>query len=158
MTPVENAEEETPEKEALESSTMAETAIIELAHVRATNQEASEVNKMKVSSDLASLAAETAPTFVSADAEVVSLASSISEHTPSLSVKVWDKKTMFADYVRDSLSFQGRQHRDVVMLFESPSTSCSTSSFFNSQVYKFHDYPLPSQASAKLPWDRSVTQ
>lgn len=34
------------------------------------------------------------------------------------------------------------------MLFESPSTSTNDSSFFNSQVYKFHDYP-PASSKTK---------
>jgi hypothetical protein len=105
-------------------------------------------------------AAEATPTvvtFASSDNESASLVSSISDlgvMTPSSAssspaynvVKQWDKKTKFSDYVRDGLSYLQRESEDVIMLFESPSTANRESSFYNCQVYKFHDYPPASDA------------
>lgn len=90
----------------------------------------------------------TVVTFVSGD-ESASLVSSISDLAvppPACGVRNWDKSTRFADFVRDGLRYQKRDDTNVVMLFESPSTANSESSFYNCQVYKFHDYPPMSNA------------
>ena len=89
-------------------------------------------------------------TVVSAD-ESASIVSSISDQdllTPSFRVQSWDKKTHYSTFIRDSLRYLKRNEHDVVMLFESPSTADKESAFYNSQVYKFHDYP-PASAPYK---------
>ena len=63
---------------------------------------------------------------------------------PSLRLQFWDKKSGYSDYIREGLRYLGRcgdESSEVVMLFESPSSSRADSTFFNCQVYKFHDYP-----------------
>lgn len=86
-------------------------------------------------------AAET-KTVVSAD-ESASLVSSVSDfdYAPAFRVKQWDRATLYSDMIRDGLRYLKKSDKDVVMLFESPSTSNSETSFFNSQTFKFHDYP-----------------
>lgn len=63
-------------------------------------------------------------------------------------VEGWDGKTLFSDYVKSGLEHLERDTSNIVMVFESPSSSSKDSSFFNSNVYKFHDYP-PSAGSTK---------
>lgn len=82
--------------------------------------------------------------------EAASIVSSLSdlELMPSFRVHAWDKKSGYSDFIRDGLAQQNQGGKDVIMLFEAPSTSTSESSFFNSQVFKFHDYP-PSAGATK---------
>jgi hypothetical protein len=68
--------------------------------------------------------------------EAASIVSSLSdlELMPSFRVHAWDKKSGYSDFIRDGLAQQNQGGKDVIMLFEAPSTSTSESSFFNSQV------------------------
>jgi hypothetical protein len=80
-----------------------------------------------------------------------SLISSISDvdfFHPSLFIKQWDHKTLFSDFIQEGLISMEKKSTNVVMLYESPSSSSHETSFFNSQVYKFHDYP-PSPVAYK---------
>lgn len=84
--------------------------------------------------------------------ETASLISALTEveapTTSGFKVKSWNGKTLFSDFIQEGLLYQKRKSNDVIMLFESP-TSCTSadSSFYNSQVYKFHDYPR-----SEAPW------
>jgi hypothetical protein len=79
--------------------------------------------------------------------ETSSVVSALSDVLPpSCGVKWWDKKSRFADHVRDGLHYLKRDDSNVVMLFESPSSANAESSFYNCQVYRFHDYPPVSNA------------
>jgi len=83
--------------------------------------------------------------------ETASLISSISdtEFHPSFRLEQWDRKLFFSDFIRNGL--EATTHKDaadIIMLYESPSSSSHETSFFNSQVYKFHDYP-PSPVTYK---------
>jgi hypothetical protein len=82
--------------------------------------------------------------------ETDSLISSISDvdFHPSPFIKQWDHKTLFSDFIQDGLILMKKKSTNVVMLYESPSSSSHETSFFNSQVYKFHDYP-PSPVAYK---------
>jgi hypothetical protein len=76
--------------------------------------------------------------------DTASLVSSISEsenYAPCFRVKAWDRKTRYSDLIADGLRYKNRDTSNVILLFESPSTSTTDSSFYNGQVYKFHDYP-----------------
>jgi hypothetical protein len=76
--------------------------------------------------------------------ETDSLISSISDvdfFHPSLFIKQWDHKMLFSDFIQEGLHSMQKKITNVVMLYESPSSSSHETSFFNSQVYKFHDYP-----------------
>jgi ATP-grasp domain len=81
---------------------------------------------------------------------------------PALPVHAWDRVSHYSDLIQKGIDWQ-RAHgkpelvasveRDVetdrnkvLMLFEAPS---SASQFFNSQVYRFHDYPPPVSPLAK---------
>lgn len=88
-------------------------------------------------------------TVTSAD-ESASVGSSVSdlEFVPSFRVKSWDKKSGYSDYIRDALQYLKRNDSNVIMVYEAPSTAASDSSFFNSAVYRFHDYP-PAQSKTK---------
>jgi hypothetical protein len=70
-------------------------------------------------------------------------------HHYLLSVRTWDEQMHYSDLVRDGLDFLGRSSDDVVMLFESPSSCSHGSSFYNDQVFKFHDWPPPKSFHAK---------
>lgn len=82
-------------------------------------------------------------TVTTADNESSSIISSVSdpEFGTVFRVKPWDKMTRFADYIADGLRYLKKDDKSVVMLYESPSSANSESTFFNCQVYKFHDYP-----------------
>lgn len=92
------------------------------------------------------------PETVSSTDDSASLISSLSDQvfSPVDGVKNWDKKKGFSDYVREGLRYLKRDDSNVVMLFESPSTANSECKFFNSQVYKFHDYPPTSSAAKSI--------
>jgi hypothetical protein len=79
-------------------------------------------------------------TVVSDSASVVSSLSD-QELTDNFRVHAWDKKMGYSDFVHDGLRSLNKDNDEVVMLFEAPSSSSEGSSFFNSNVYKFHDYP-----------------
>lgn len=99
--------------------------------------------------DGTSLTVET-QTITTDDSE--SLVSALSEvgffSSPSLRVCDWDKKRHYSDLIREGLVATKRNPSNVVMLFESPSSSSHDTSFFNGQAFKFHDYP-PSAAILK---------
>src|SRR3569832_390536 len=106
----------------------------------------------EVAKPQSSQAPETRTVVSSAD-ESASIVSSVSDldFAPSFRVKSWDKKSGYSDYIRDGLRYLNRKETDVVMLFESPSSASADSTFFNCQVYKFHDYPpCSSQTKAVL--------
>lgn len=68
---------------------------------------------------------------------------------PVINIKPWDKKSGFSDLIRDGLRYLMKKHdtgvsdesSSVVMLYESPSSSSTETSFFNSGVFRLHDYP-----------------
>jgi len=93
------------------------------------------------------------PTEEASSSETVSVISAVSLPTlasPSFSesssndsfkVEQWDGKMMYADYIRDGLRYLGKEWDNVVMLYESPSSSSTETSFHNNQVFAYHDYP-----------------
>lgn len=56
-------------------------------------------------------------------------------------VQQWDGKTYFADFVHQGLVDLKLDKSNVVMLYESPSSSSHETSFYNSQVFNYHDFP-----------------
>ena len=60
----------------------------------------------------------------------------------------WDGKKFYSDFIKEGLEYQKRDLH-VVMLFESPSTSTSESSFHNKTKFKFHDWPPPKSTMSK---------
>ena len=81
--------------------------------------------------------------------ETESLISGISDYdfAPSFRCKSWNGKARYSDMIQDGLRYLKKDTSNVVMLFESPSTSAQDSSFYNGQVYKFHDWPPAPSAS-----------
>jgi hypothetical protein len=71
---------------------------------------------------------------------VISSISDVDFHS-SLHIRQWDRKKLYSDFIQDGLVSLNKRCMDVVMLYESPSSSSHETSFFNSQVYKFHDFP-----------------
>jgi hypothetical protein len=88
-----------------------------------------------------------------ANSETESLVSSISDPlaspasldtiTPAqtFAVAQWDGQQYFADLVRDGLAALHKDNTNVLMLYESPSSSSTETSFYNSQVFNYHDFP-----------------
>lgn len=64
-------------------------------------------------------------------------------------VKDWNGKKGYSDFIKEGLKYKGMQDKHVVMLFESPSTSTSESSFHNKSKFKFHDWPPPKSTKSK---------
>jgi hypothetical protein len=83
--------------------------------------------------------------------ETASIASALSdpELTASFHVHAWDKKMGYSDLIRNGLRSLNKDNGEIIMLFESPSSSSTETSFFNSSAYKFHDYP-PSCSAYKM--------
>jgi ATP-grasp domain len=82
-----------------------------------------------------------ASSVVSSVSDDLDFAVAASSSLSAFRVKPWDLKSGYSDYIRDGLRYLNRNDAEVVMLFESPSSASSDSTFFNCQVYKFHDYP-----------------
>lgn len=47
----------------------------------------------------------------------------------------------YSELVKEGLEYLGKDASKVIMLYESPSSSSHETSFFNSQVFNYHDYP-----------------
>jgi len=56
-------------------------------------------------------------------------------------VRDWDGLKMYSDFVREGLQQLGQETDGVLMLYESPSSSSENTSFHNSQVFNYHDFP-----------------
>jgi hypothetical protein len=94
---------------------------------------------------------KTIDTADDASASLVSAMSDLDFATPQFRICNWDKTTKYSDYIRSGLEYNAKlqQHvteTETIMLFEAPSTTSNTSSFFNSQCFSFHDYPPSSTA------------
>ncbi|KAL7573575.1 hypothetical protein ACA910_008711 [Epithemia clementina (nom. ined.)] len=117
--------------------------------------------------ETASLADETVSLDTNLSETVVSSTATTTAFSSSCSGKVqgWNGKSLFSDLVQQGLRYQQQQqqqqrrkeeeedHQDIIMLFESPTAFSQQQhqqdslEFYNSQVYKFHDYPRSPQPS-----------
>jgi len=67
----------------------------------------------------------------------------------------WAGKRYYSDYIKAGIEYKQTKdpnyipHNDVVMLFESPSSSATDSSFHNASKYRFHDWPPPKSSKSK---------
>jgi len=67
----------------------------------------------------------------------------------------WGGKRYYSDYIKAGIDYKRKEdpdyipHQDVVMLFESPSSSATDSSFHNASKYRFHDWPPPKSSRSK---------
>jgi len=66
-----------------------------------------------------------------------------------LKVKTWDGTKFYSDYIKEGLEYNKTEYKQVIMLFESPSSSTADSSFHNKDKYKFHDWPPPKTSKSK---------
>ncbi|EEC51929.1 predicted protein [Phaeodactylum tricornutum CCAP 1055/1] len=66
-----------------------------------------------------------------------------------LQVKDWDMQTFYSDYIQQGREYLKETNNNVIMLFESPSSSTADSSFHNKTKYKFHDWPPPVSTRSK---------
>ncbi|KAL3905413.1 MAG: hypothetical protein SGILL_009688 [Bacillariaceae sp.] len=69
-----------------------------------------------------------------------------------LKVKQWDGTKFYSDYLKEGLEYSGIKIEDydkVVMLYESPSSATTESSFHNRDKFKFHDWPPPKNTLSK---------
>lgn len=60
---------------------------------------------------------------------------------PVHSVRWWDGRKFFSDFVQDGLKAQKSEDSSICMVFENPSTSPQEASFFNGNTFKFHEFP-----------------
>ena len=58
------------------------------------------------------------------------------QSTRDFPVYAWDGKKMYSDLISEGLQQLGKDTKDVLMLYESPSSSLKDTSFQNSQVFK----------------------
>ena len=76
--------------------------------------------------------------------ETLSLISSLSDTdlNPAFRCKAWDGVSGYSDLIQEGLRYLKREESNVVMIYESPSSSAAQdTSFYNDQVFKFHDWP-----------------
>jgi hypothetical protein len=66
-----------------------------------------------------------------------------------LKVHNWDCKTMYSDFIKQGLEYNKLQPSSVIMLFESPSSCTTESSFYNANTFRFHDWPPPKTLHSK---------
>lgn len=65
-------------------------------------------------------------------------------------VEEWDLQKGLSDLIMDGLCYKGVKDKNVIMLFESPSSfSFLDASFVNQNNYKFNDWPPPKSALTK---------
>lgn len=67
----------------------------------------------------------------------------------TFTVKDWDGKLCYSDLIQKGMQYVKRGDEKVVMLFESPSSSSTNSSFHNASKFKFHDWPPPKSTKSK---------
>ena len=58
------------------------------------------------------------------------------QSTRDFPVYAWDGKKMYSDLISEGLQQLGKDTKDVLMLYEAPSSSLKDTSFQNSQVFK----------------------
>jgi len=67
----------------------------------------------------------------------------------------WSGKHYYSDYIKAGIEYKQKQDpeylpkKDVVMLFESPSSHFTDSAFHNASKYRFHDWPPPKYSRSK---------
>lgn len=86
--------------------------------------------------------------------ESATFIASLAEHDFSslkLKCKDWDPESMkgYSEYIKEGMEYLKRDPSNVIMLFESPSSSTAESSFHNKQQFKFHDWPPPKSTKSK---------
>jgi hypothetical protein len=84
--------------------------------------------------------------LVSSISDPLAASLDVSEHSAkgrkrSLAVNKWDGVTYYAGMVKEGLDYLGKESDKVLMLYESPSSSSTETSFYNSQVFNYHDFP-----------------
>lgn len=57
------------------------------------------------------------------------------------SVRWWDGKKFFSNFVQDGLRSLNSDETKICMVFENPSTSPQEATFFNGNTFKFHEFP-----------------
>jgi len=65
-----------------------------------------------------------------------------------LKVRNWKGTKFYSDYIKEGLEYLD-QEDNVMMLFETPSSSSSSNSFHNKSSFKFHDWPPTKESRAK---------
>jgi ATP-grasp domain len=71
--------------------------------------------------------------------------------TSKITVKDWDPASMkgYSEYIKEGMEYLQKDPSNVVMLFESPSSATTESSFHNNKQFKFHDWPPPKSTKSK---------
>jgi hypothetical protein len=69
-------------------------------------------------------------------------------------IRNWGGKRFYSDYIKAGMDYKKKQNpamadRNVVMLFESPSSSATDASFYNKNKFRFHDWPPPKSSKSK---------
>jgi hypothetical protein len=69
--------------------------------------------------------------------------------TTKLKVHDWDCKTLYSDFIKQGLEYNKLEPSSVIMLFESPSSCSTDTSFHNAFQFRFHDWPPPKSLHSK---------
>lgn len=142
------------------SSSLDDLSILELdfpeagSNQTATIKEVDPTEEPKLPMSSLIIVAETDKIHEDKDNESATLVAGIAEMdftTTKLKVKDWDPFTFkgYSEYIKEGMEFLKKESSNVVMLFESPSSSTDQSSFHNNQKFKFHDWPPPKSTISK---------
>ena len=63
-------------------------------------------------------------------------------------VRDWDGTKGYSDYIAQGLKYKKVENPNVVMLYESPSSSSADFTFHNKTKFKFHDWPPPAKVTS----------
>jgi hypothetical protein len=69
-------------------------------------------------------------------------------------IRNWGGKRFYSDYIKAGMDYKKKQNPamtdlNVIMLFESPSSSATDASFYNKNKFRFHDWPPPKSSKSK---------
>ncbi|CAB9516661.1 ATP-grasp domain [Seminavis robusta] len=142
------------------SSSLEDLTILELdfpvgPHTQAVVKEVDPVEAPQLPNSTLVIVAETDKIHEDKNNDSATLVAALADFdfTTSTKLKVtdWDPTSMkgYSEYIKDGMEFLKKDPSKVVMLFESPSSSTTESSFHNNKQFKFHDWPPPKSTMSK---------
>ena len=141
------------------SSSLEDLSILELDypagdHTTALVKEVDPMEEPQLPTASLIIVAETDKIHEDKDADTATLVATLADFdftTTKLKVKDWNPESFkgYSEYIKEGMEFLKKDHSNVVMLFESPSSSTTESSFHNNQKFKFHDWPPPKSTISK---------
>ena len=149
----------TPKKHHRVSSSLEDLTILNLDFPVDPNEtvvvkEVSAEEQPKLPASSLVIIAETDKVHEDKNNESATLVSAIADMdftSSKLKVTNWDPTSMkgYSEYIKEGMEFLKKDPSNVVMLFESPSSSSTESSFHNKGQYRFHDWPPPKSTKSK---------